>query len=209
MRRDETSALDPDRAARGGRPVTSRSLLVAALPLLPHAAERDRPLLAVDLDCRDRLDSLALLRQGWTVLAITATPAAKRRLVGEVPQRQSARLTVEVCDFDELALPVADLVYSGAALSSRPQPAFGRLWGRIVPALRPGGWLVGQFVGDRDVRAGGTGLTVLTRKQIVTLLNGFRIECLRERETAAEHAFDVLARRRPLHRGPGGDSPNA
>lgn len=164
--------------------------------MLPRAADSHRPLLAVDLGSRDALESLDLLRRGWTVLAITDTERAKRRLLSEAPSRNIARLTVDVGDFAALVLPPADLVHSDAALCLRPPPAFGPVWSRVVPAVRPGGWFVGQFLGDRDSRSLDPALTCLTRRQVITLLNGFRIELLREREVSDDHAFDVIARRR-------------
>jgi len=197
--------LDTGGAAGGGRPASSRLLLAEALPQLPLAAESDRPLLAIDLGCRNGLDSLELMRRGWTVLAITDTPRTKRLLLAEVPHGQaevphgqSARLTIEVGNFRALVLPPADLIYSGATLSCRPSYAFGPVWSRIVPAVRPSGWFVGQFLGDRGPRSLNPDLTCLTRKKVITLLSGFRIELLRERELSDDHSFDVIARRRPV-----------
>ena len=179
---------DPGRAARRGRPAASRPLLEEALPLLPLAANSGRPLLAIDLGGGDRLDSLELLRRGWTVLALRETPGG--------PRRESVRLTVQVTDFRALVLPPADLIYTGPALCLRPAPEFGPVWSRIVPAVRPGGWFVGRFLGDRHGRVPDPGLTFVTRKQVVTLLSGFLVELLREREADGDHGFEVLARRR-------------
>lgn len=181
-------APDLGRAARKGRPAASRPLLEEALPFLPLAAESDRPLLAIDLGGGDTLDSLELLRRGWTVLALTESPESLRR--------ESVRLTVQLADFTALVLPPADLIYAGSALCVRPASEFGPAWSRIVPAVRPGGWFVGRFLGERDGRAPDPGLSFLTRKQVVTLLSGFLVELLRERETDGDHGFDVIARRR-------------
>jgi hypothetical protein len=145
-------------------------------------------LLAIDLGSGDRLDSLELLRRGWTVLALRETPGA--------PRRESVRLTVQITDFHALVLPPADLIYTGATLPLRPAVEFGPVWSRIVPAVRPDGWFVGRFLGDRDGEAPDPGLTFLTRKQVVTLLSGFLVELLREREADGDHGFDVIARRR-------------
>jgi len=123
-------------------------LLEEALPLLPSPADSDGPLLAIDLGCPHALDSLELLHRGWTVLALTETVDSKRRLLAEAPRRESARLTVGIADFGALVLPPADLIYTGFELSLRPAAAFGPVWSRIVPALRPGGWFVGRFLGD-------------------------------------------------------------
>jgi len=188
--------LDPGRAVGDDRPASSRRLLAEALPLLPPTA--DRPLLAIDLSVGDPLESLDLLGLGWSVLALTETASDRNRLRAELSDVEFVRLTIQVADFSALVLPPADLIYTGAALCLRPAVGFGPVWSRIVPATRPGGWLLGEFLGDRDPRAPDSPRTTLTRKQVMTLLSGFRIELLRERETPDEHVFDVFARRRPI-----------
>jgi hypothetical protein len=102
------------------------------LTLLPLAAECDHPLPAIDLGCRDRLDSLELLRRGWTVLAATETARAKEELLFRVPDRYSARLTIEVGDFGGLALPSADLASTGTSLCFRVLAA------SVLPGRRGG-----------------------------------------------------------------------
>ena len=183
--------LGPGRAVGDGRPA---SLFLELLPLLPRA---DRPLLAIDLACRETIETAELLARGWTVLAITETAEAKRRLEAVASRTPSARLTIQTGDFGALALPRAHLIYTGAALPVRPQAAFGPVWSRIVPAVRSGGWYAGRFLGDRDPLAPDAALTFLSRRQVLTVLSGFQIELLREREDASCHAFDVIARRRP------------
>ena len=137
------------------------------------------------------------------MLAVTETATAKKQLLAGIPNKHSARLTIEVGELRTLALPSADLISAGTTLPRRAQEAFGPVWSRIVPAVRPGGWFVGQLLGEQDGRAGDPGLTFLTRKQLVTLLNGFRIELLREREAADRHVFDVIARRRSIRASSG------
>jgi len=127
-------------------------------------------------------DSLDLIDGGWTVLALTET-TARRRLLAGVRHAASVRLTIDTADFNALVLPPADLIYTAASLPRRPPAAFEHVWSRIVPAIRPGGWFVGSFLGDRNRRTPDSSLTFLTRKQVVTLLNGFLIELLRERDT--------------------------
>jgi hypothetical protein len=183
VKHSSSELLDPGGAAGNSRPTT---LIREALPFLPLAAESQQPLLAIDLG--QALESLELLDLGWTVLALTEKPTSSRR--------RSVRLTVEVVDFRSLVLPRADLVYTGSMLSKRPAPDLVPVWSRIVPAVRPGGWFVGHFLGDRHGRAPDPRLTFLTRKQVVTLLSGFLVELLRERENASDHRFDVIARRR-------------
>ena len=99
--------------------------------------------------------------------------------------------TVVVGDFGALVLPPADLIHTGTSLPLRPRAQLGPAWSRIVPAIRSGGWFAGQFLIGPPERA--DELAYVTRKQVVALLGGFRIELLRE----ADDRLHVVARRRP------------
>jgi hypothetical protein len=154
--------------------------------------------LAIDLSCGTSSDPRALIDAGWTVLALAASTAAKKRLLAGLRDSDSVRLTVDTADFSALLLPQADLIYTGTWLPECAPHVFGHAWSRIVPAIRPGGWFVGRFLGDRDRRTPNPSLSFLTRKQVVTFLSGFLIELLRERENPShEHVIDIVARRRP------------
>ena len=108
-----------------------------------------------------------------------------------MPRALSARATVVVGDFGALVLPPADLIHTGTSLPLRPRAQLGPAWSRIVPAIRSGGWFAGQFLIGPPERA--DELAYVTRKQVVALLGGFRIELLRE----ADDRLHVVARRRP------------
>jgi hypothetical protein len=161
--------------------------------LLPKA---DRPLFAIDLGCREQIETAELLARGWTLLAITDSAEGKKHLERTSAHAGSARLTIQSGNFGALVLPPADLIYTGAELPHRPQTAFGPVWSRIVPAVRRGGWFAGRFLGDHDARAPDAALTFLSRRQLLTVLSGFRIELLREGDEPGAHSFDVIARRR-------------
>jgi hypothetical protein len=191
--------LDP-----AGRRGQAGSLLAEALPALAACADSVRPPLAVMLGCGVSVEALELLREGWVVVSYGETPT---------PAPRTARLTIDTTEIKDAVFPPADLIYTGASLPFRPQDEFILLWGRIVRALSPGGWFIGHLLGDRDSWADDPDMTALTRNQIVTLLNGFQIEALRERDddiASSEswihsHTWSVVARRgrfRLTHRSP-------
>jgi hypothetical protein len=179
--------LDSRGAVERGRPA---SVFCDLLPFLPDARAAERPLLAVDLGCVNGLATAELLDRGWTVLAVTESRSAWRRVEASVPQALSARLTVALGDFGALLLPPADLIHTGTSLPRRPRAQLGPAWSRIVPAIRAGGWFAGQFLVGPPERT--DELAYVTRKQVVALLSGFRIELLREEDDALR----VVARRR-------------
>jgi hypothetical protein len=183
--------LGRDSAGRRGQ---AGSLLAEALPPLAACADAVRPPLAVMLGCGVSVETLELLRRGWVVVSYgeAATPAPL-----------TARLTIDSTEIEQAAIPAADLIYTAASLPFRPYGQFAALWARIVRALRPRGWFVGHLLGDRDIWASDPEVTALTRDQIVTLLNGFQIEALLERDEDIassvgrihSHTWSVIASR--------------
>ena len=144
-------------------------------------------------------EALELLRRGWAVVAIDERDSG-------APAVGPARLTIDRTDVSGAVFPNADLLYSGAVLPFRAPLDFAALWPRIVRAIRPGGWFVGHLLGDRDSWSDDPDITVLARDRVIKLLNGFRIETLRERDenelsSAGQkrwHIFSLIARRWPF-----------
>jgi tellurite methyltransferase len=163
----------------------------------------DGPGRAIDLGSGAGADTRALLRRGWRVLAVDREPAAIALLRGRVPPGQLPLLTAVPADFTELALPPADLVHCGWSLPHVPAARFDPLWSRLRGALCPGGWFVGQLLGDRDSWAGGPLSTSVDRARLATLLSGLIVVRTTEVEYDAGsyegdkhwHYWDVIARR--------------
>jgi SAM-dependent methyltransferase len=183
------------RAIEGRSP---RPLFVEALQLAPAAG------VAVDLGCGDGTETLALLRDGWTVFAADATPEAIERLLSSVPAEAAERLTTAVAPFHELELPAADFAYAGLSLPFCAPGDFGEAWRRATAALRPGGLLAVHLFGPRDSWAGTPEMTFHTREELDALLEGFDIRQLTEQDEDGEavsgpkhwHVFHVIASKR-------------
>jgi len=177
-----------------GRRGQAGELLAEAVALLKASETQLRPRLAVMYRCGLSVEALELVREGWAVLAFDETPT---------PAPQTALLTLDSADIEDAVLPTADLIYTAASLPFRPYEDFAALWARIVRALQPGGWFVGYLLGDRDSWADDPDATTLAHDQVLRLLNGFRIEALREREKDISssagwihsHTLSVIARR--------------
>jgi tellurite methyltransferase len=181
--------------AQSGRGM--RFLLNDALGLI------DGPGQAIDLGSGAGADTLALLRRGWRVLAVDREPTAIALLRGKVPPEHLPLLTTAAADFTELALPSADLVHCGWSLPHVPAARFDALWSGLRAALSPGGWFVGQILGERDSWAGRPLSTSVTADRLATLLSGLTVV----RAAAVEydagpdgsakhwHYWDVIARR--------------
>jgi len=157
---------------------------------------------AVDLGCGTGRDTVALLRGGWSVLAIDREPEAielVRRAAGE-----DGRLSTQVARLEDASWPTVDLVNASFVLPFVRPDRFAEVWGRIVDSLRPGGRFSGQLFGDHDAWAG-TGIVVQTREQVERLLEPFVVERLDEVDEEGStvigarkhwHLFHVVAQKR-------------
>jgi SAM-dependent methyltransferase len=186
-------------AAAGDAP---RETLLEALALIE--AEGRAPGAAVDLGCGTGRDTLELLRRGWRVVAVDAEPAAIDALRShpDAVEHESALETV-VAQFDEVALPRAELVNASVALPFCRPPVFGAVWAAVCSSLRPGGRFCGHLFGDRDGWAPAPDMTFHSQTEVEALLDGFEIERLDEVEEDGRtavgdakhwHVFHVVAR---------------
>ena len=185
--------------ATAGRP--PRPTLIRALAgFSPSSTQRH----AVDLGSGDGRDTIELLRQGWSVLAIDAEPRGLERLRARPDLPATASLTCLCARFEAARWDAADLVNSSFALPFCPPERFADLWARISGSLKPGGRFAGQLFGERDQWAGRPGMTCLTRAAAERLLRDLVIEHFEEEETDGStalgepkhwHIFHVVARR--------------
>ena len=93
-----------------------RELITRVLDHIAWERRTPRPRTAIDLGSGAGNESLVLLRQGWSVLAIDQQEAAARFLMERVPTRWRSRLTTLVAPMEGLELPAADLVHASFSL---------------------------------------------------------------------------------------------
>ncbi len=163
-----------------GRPV--RPLFLDALAFLPSPLGDDRARVAVDLGCGDGREALALLAQGWTVLAVDGAPEAIARLRASVAPEHGARLTTVVGRLHEVELPDADFVYAGLSLPFCAPAEFADVWRAVRQALRSGGAFAGHFFGPHDSWASTPDMTFHKREELDELFTGFDVQLLREQD---------------------------
>jgi SAM-dependent methyltransferase len=181
-----------------GRP-PRRTLLKALAGFAPAPGRT-----AVDLGCGDGRDTIELLRQGWSVLAIDAEPAAIARLLARPELTNAAALTTQVQRFEIATWPPADLVNASFALPLCAPEHFAALWARIIASLKSGGRFSGQLFGERDTSRGDPGVTHCDRAAAMSLLTGLAVEMFEEEETDTVtpygkakhwHLFHIVARK--------------
>ncbi|MBO6783583.1 MAG: class I SAM-dependent methyltransferase [Alphaproteobacteria bacterium] len=185
-------------AKTGGRP--PRATLLRALDAF-DAEGRTGDRFAVDLGAGGGRDTVEMLRRGWRVLAIDASPDSADALRDLAV---TGDLEVLVARFEEADWPVCDLVNASFALPLCPPDSFPALWSRIVARLRPGGRFAGQFYGDRDSWSGRNGMTFVTRTEAGAMLSDLDVEFFDEEEDDSTtprgepkhwHVFHIVARK--------------
>ncbi len=176
-----------------------RPLLLKALAQCEPRQPDER--IAIDIGCGDGTDTLALLDQQWTVLALDSTPDAIALLRARVPAEQESRLQTQVASFAEMELPPADLIFAGLSLPFCHPNDFTGVWQKIRGALRPGGRFAGHFFGDRDSWTASNEMTFHTKAHVEALLTDLTVEYFNEIEEDGRavsgpkhwHFFEIIA----------------
>jgi SAM-dependent methyltransferase len=175
-----------------------RELLVQVLDAFGPGAHE-----AVELGCGQGIDTLEMLRRGWSVLAVDAEPEGIRRLLARVPDDLRPRLVTRVARMEDVDVPPVDLVWASFSLFFCPPERFDELWARIRAAIRPGGRVAGHLLGDRDTWAPDDDITAHTRDAALQRLDGLEVERFDEEDEDGEacsgpkhwHVFHFAARR--------------
>jgi len=161
-----------------------------------------RPGRAVDLGCGSGIDTLAMLRRGWSVLAIDAEREAISRLEARVPADLSRLLETRVARMEDTELPATDLLHASFSLFFCDPARFPEVWRRIAASLAGGGRFVGELLGDRDTWAPDDDISAFKEAEARALFDGWTLERFEVEEEDGEacdgpkhwHVFHAVAR---------------
>jgi SAM-dependent methyltransferase len=173
--------------------------------ILTALAAFKQPGIAIDLGCGDGRDTVEMLRQNWTVLAIDRKPDAIDRLLAR-PQFNTLQLITQIVSFEQLQFPQSlDLINASFSLPFCAVEAFPSLWNQIFNSLVAGGRFCGHLFGDRDSWKDSKLISTFTRSQVETLLKPYAIELLEEEEHLGTtplgeerywHVFHIVAKKK-------------
>ncbi len=184
--------------------------ITSGMPAWPHLVRAvalfDRPGDALDLGPGGGRDSDHLLRQGWRVTAVDASPAAAAALRRLPRQRNLTFVAARIEDFD--AQPASyDLVNAQFSLPFMAPDRYEAALRRLVASVRPGGVMAATFFGRHDEwNKPGSGLNFTTEASVRKLFEGWEIVELREEEQDGQtadgtpkhwHVFHLIARNPP------------
>jgi SAM-dependent methyltransferase len=171
--------------------------------ILTALAGFEKPGFAIDLGCGTGRDTVEMLQQNWTVLAIDQEYSAIAQLRNQFHSHH--KLTTKVVTFEDLKItqPV-DLINASFCLPFCSPAAFPRVWKHIFDSLVIGGRFCGHLFGDRDSWRESRLINCQTRLQVERLLNSYQVELLEEEEHPGEtplgeerywHVFHIVAKK--------------
>jgi SAM-dependent methyltransferase len=172
-------------------------------PQLVRAAEMfQEPGEALDVGAGAGRDTGYLLRQGWRVTAVDASPYAATAL-RRLPRQRNLQVVVSVVE--EFEPTAYDLVNAQFSLPFISPERFDATVRRLQDSVRPGGMMAATFFGKHDEwNVAGTELNFSTRADIERLFGGWKLIELNESDEDSHtadgtpkhwHLFHLIAQR--------------
>lgn len=172
-------------------------------PLLVRAAAMfDAPGEALDVGAGAGRDTDFLLREGWRVTAVDASPSAATAL-RRMPRQRN--LQVVVSAFEDFEPDTYDLVNAQFSLPFIPPADFDATVLRLRDSVRPGGIVAATFFGTNDEwNVPGTEISFSDRADIERIFRGWELIELTEEDEDGHtadgtpkhwHVFHVIARK--------------
>lgn len=194
------------------KPFYEKTLGSAPNVTLIKAIEHLNPLFndkfAIDLGCGSGRDTLLLLKEGWSVLAVDKCELAFDYLLKETRSNKfEKKLKTLISCFEELDFsqyPEADLINASYSLPFCLPQYFFPLWKKIISRLKNGGIFCGQLFGNNHSWAKNKYMAFQYASHIPELFEGFDMMHFEEEDrdgTDIEgnlvhwHVFHVVARK--------------
>ena len=187
MTRPEIPGFNAERLASylaGTAGAPAREQLVQAIALA-HEVGGGAARRALDLGCGPGRETLALLRGGFSVVAIDPYPIMlqqTRALVEREAPTQTAQLTLIDATLEEFAESIEpasfDLIHAGFVLPFVNPTHFASAFARLRDGLSVGGIFAGQFFGPDDEFIKGAAINTMTAHDsnaVDQLLTGLEI----------------------------------
>lgn len=180
--------------------LSPRKHVLRALKYFEQHPPRNK--VAIDLGCGNGRDTLALLEQGWEVLAIDKAPKAVELLWDNIPEDYQRNLKIEGKSFEEANWRKTHLVNACASLPFCELEHFEKVWYQVEQAIEVDGIFTGNFFGVNDSWRGR--VVCLSKVQVELMFADFEMIEFEEKEfdkTSARgpmkhwHTFDILAKK--------------
>ena len=162
------------------------------------------PTKVIDLGCGQGNDTVFLIKSGWRVLGIDRENV-EERIRKRLSEDKQDSFYFELQDFEKLILTKTDLIVANFSLSFCNNKKFKNTWNIIEESILPGGYFVGNFLGNKDSWTKTKHkMTFLNIKEIKRMFENFRIikfdEIENDKATALGsekhwHFFNIIAKK--------------
>jgi tellurite methyltransferase len=177
-----------------------RPTLLKALEWLKQNPPKEKT--AIDLGCGVGQDTLALLDQGWKVIAVDNSSEAIELVLQNAGEMRVNNLTAQCKSFEEVVWSDVYLINASLSLPFCPREKFETVWCNIVRSIQKGGVFTGNFFGVND---DWKELMLVTSNDINRFFAEFEIIAQREVEDDKPsatgpikhwHIFEVVAQKK-------------
>ncbi|MDR7211434.1 class I SAM-dependent methyltransferase [Flavobacterium piscis] len=183
--------------------LTPSATLVKAMDLFDE--EKIDYLVASDLGCGTGVDTIALIKSGWEVIAIDRQTQSIEELKKNAPEKYATKLSIITGDFESVSLPDVSLVNASFSLPFCHPENFNSLWKKVVHSILPNGRFTGHFFGVNDSWSTDPNKTFHTKEQVLNLFTEFDLEYFEEVEKAGRtilgeeknwHVFHIVSKKK-------------
>lgn len=164
-----------------------------------------QPSRAVELGCGAGRDTVCLIKNGWSVLAIDRENV-EFRIASKLSEEELKMFEFSKQKFEHVELEKNNLVVANFSLPFCNKNNFEELWNKINNSILRGGYFVGNFFGVNDEwRETRNEMTFLTKEQVMVLFEDFDIiefkevekdNCTGLGEMKHWHVFNVIAKKK-------------
>ena len=160
---------------------------------------------AIDIGCGAGRDTIALIKNGWTVTAIDGRNT-EQMISKSLTEDELKRFNFERQEFENLKLEKSNLVVANFSLPFCNKNYFNEAWNRIKNSILQDGYFVGNFFGKRDEwKKTKPNLIYFSKDEVLNLFNDFDIISFEEIERDGItgegkqkywHLFNVMAKKK-------------
>jgi tellurite methyltransferase len=155
---------------------------------------------AYDLGCGAGNDTKVLLKNGWKVIAVDASPESLKYIL-PLKIKYPENLSVQIKPFLEINWRKEDFVNASLSLPFCQKKYFNEVWRNVVNSIKKGGRFAGHFFGDREEWT----LVRIPKVKILKMFKDFELEMFEEVEKDENslsgefkhfHYFKIVAKKK-------------
>lgn len=155
---------------------------------------------AYDLGCGAGNDTKIMLKNGWKVIAIDASPEILKYVLPLI-NKYPDNLSIQIKPFHEIKWKKVDFVNASLSLPFSQKKYFNEVWRNVISSIKKGGRFAGHFFGDREAWK----LVRISKDKLLKMFKDFDMEMFEEVEKDENsmsgeykhfHYFKIVAKKK-------------